>query len=668
MRPAHPKKLLLPVDVMTSERNILNRFYVVVLLLFVFVFSVGFKLLNIQFVHGEKYEKLGESRVYKNFVIPANRGNLYDANGNLLATSVPKYDIHFDAVTVSQEDFDEHLTALSEELSKFLGNSVQYHKNRMLNARKKGMRYLLIAKGLGYSEYLKMKSFPLFNKGPYKGGMITEQRTVRELPLGKIAERTVGKSNAGLEEAYNEYLQGKDGQQFKQKIANGLWKPVNNANEIEPKDGLDVISTIDINVQDIVHHALLSQLEKFEADHGTAIVMEVKTGEIKGMANLGRTKDGKYYEKRNYAIWESQEPGSTFKLIAMVAALEDKVVDTTMMFDTEGGRVKYYDRYVRDSDVGGYGIISAARGFELSSNTVFSKIITEGYKDNAKGFINRLEYMGIGQKTGIEIKGEGQPRIPHPGDKNWYGTTLPWLSFGYGVLMTPLQILNFYNAIANDGVVVKPKLIKEIRDRNQPVQVAKEEGRPNPIISKETVKIAQELLKNTVKRGTGKGIYSEHLPIAGKTGTAQSQYSGGSAQYVASFAGYFPADNPEYSCIVMINHPKKSLGFYGIQVAAPVFKDIADKIYNRTPRISTLQHKPVRDSSLIDEYSRYYTLAEQYKAVMPDLTGLSAMDAVPLLENMGLKTKVSGVGEIVKQSVAPGKKIDKGAVINLIAR
>ena len=653
---------------MTSEKKILNKFYLVVALIFVFVISVGFKLLNIQFVQGKEYEDLAQKNVYRNFTIPANRGNLYDANGSLLATSVPKYDIRFDAVTVNQKDFDENVNPLSKALSEMLGGSATTYKNKLEEARRKGNRYLLIAKDLRYSDYIKIKGFPLFEKGPYKGGIITEQVTMRELPLGEIAERTVGKGKSGLEGAYNEYLKGRDGRRLKQKIAKGQWKPVGDANEIEPKDGLDVISTIDVNIQDIAHHALLKQLEKFEADHGTAIIMEVKTGEIKALANLGRSKEGWYYEKRNYAIWETQEPGSTFKLPAMVAALEDKVVDTATVFDSEGGRVTYFDRVVRDSDINGYGEISAARAFEVSSNTVFSKIITEGYKDNAKAFIKRLEYMGLGQPIGLEINGEGTPHIPYPGDKNWYGTTLPWMSFGYGVSMTPLQILNFYNAIANDGVQVKPKLIKEIRDRDRLIKDFEKPIINNSVCSKETAKIAQTLMKDAVEKGTASAVKSDYLSMAGKTGTAQTSY--GNAQkraYTASFAGYFPADNPEYSCIVVVNQPNTAIGFYGSQVAAPAFKEIAEKMYTRTPQIDTVKTLITHNINVEQDFEKYFELLQKEKNIMPNLIGLSAMDALPLLENMGVNAKLDGNGIITNQSIVEGREIGENAIVKLTA-
>lgn len=403
----------------TTDKSILNRMYFVAGCLFIFAIAVGFKLLNIQFVHGEHYKELAEERTIRNFTIPANRGNLYDSNGSLLATSVPKYDIRFDAVTVSDKNFEENIGPLSNELSKMLGKAPSYYSRRLREARAHKQRYLLIARNLDYSEYMKMKSLPMFNLGAYKGGIITEQRTVREHPLGKMGERTVGYerrdengyyTRVGLEGAFSSYLRGKDGKQLKQKIAKGQWKPISDNNEVEPKDGFDVISTIDVNIQDIAHHSLLRQLEYFEADHGTVVVMETKTGEIKAMSNLGRTEDGSYYEKkRNYAVYEAHEPGSTFKLMAMVAALEDKVIDTSQVLDTENGVVRFYGRAVRDSHHGGYGEISAARAFEVSSNTAFTKMITGAYGDDPSRFTDRLDKMELNHKIGLEIKGEGSP-------------------------------------------------------------------------------------------------------------------------------------------------------------------------------------------------------------------------------------------------------------------
>lgn len=644
---------------MATEKHILYRLYIIAGGILLFAFAIAFKLVNIQIAEGEKYKELSDKRVYKNFTIPANRGNLYDAEGNLLATSVPEYDIRFDALTVSQENFDLYLNPLAKELSKMFDKPESYYVNVLRRARANKNRYFLVARGVGYSQYVKIKEFPMFRLGAYKGGFISEQRTVRQRPLGKIGERTVGHGQAGLEGAYDEYLKGKDGHRLKQKIAQGQWKPISDENEREPKDGLDVVSTIDINIQDIAHHALLSQLERFQADHGTVVVMETKTGEIKAMANLGRTDDGKYYEKRNYAVWESHEPGSTFKLMAMVAALEDKVVDTADVVDTEDGTVKYYDRVVRDSHRGGYGEISVARAFEVSSNTAFSKFIYEGYKDKPEAFVNRLDYMGLNRKIGLEIKGEGSPKIPHPDDSNWYGTTLPWMSFGYGVSITPLQTLAFYNAIANDGVMVKPRLIKEVRDRDKIIYDYNEPVIQNSVCSKETAGKVREMMRQTVKRGTATNIYNENFSMAGKTGTCLTGYGAGKggSEYIASFAGYFPAENPEYSCIVVISKPDRSIGYYGNIVAGPVFKTIAQKIYTDTPNVDQIDQQEATNTEVNKDFEKYFAVSQKYKTIVPDVKGLPAMDAVAILENLGLQVKLNGSGKIKKQSIQKGEKV-----------
>ena len=650
---------------MTDSKQILKRFYIVVGLFMLLPLFVGFKLIEIQFLEGEVYRDMAETQVYRKFTIEPNRGNIYDANMNLLATSVPKYEIRFDAVTASDIDFKENLKPLSNALSQFFGERVAYYQNKLRKARVTKNRYVFIARNLDYSEYMKVREFPLFNKGAYKGGFIAEQQTVREHPLGKVGERTVGYGNVGLEGAFNDYLKGEKGQRTKQKIAKGQWKPINDLHEIEPKDGYDVITTIDVNIQDIAHHALLEALERFEADHGSVVVMETKTGEVKAIANLGRSaKSGKYYEKINYAVYESHEPGSTFKLMSMAAALEDRVVDTTSIVDTQGGKIKYFDRTVRDSKLGGYGEINLAEAFEVSSNTAFSQMVYDNYKDKPEQFVNRLMNMGLGEKLGLQIKGEGKPNIPHPDDANWYGTTLPWLSFGYGVSLTPLQILTFYNAIANDGLKVKPKFIKEVRDKNQLVQDFSEVVYQGSVCSKETAQILQQLMENTVKRGTASHIYSENYSMAGKTGTCQTEYWIESGRYISSFAGYFPADKPKYSCIVVINKPNPDKGYYGSTVAAPVFQKIAHKIYKDTPVIDKVESFEVDYAN--QDFQNYYQLSQKYKTIMPDLKGLPLMDAVALLENMGLRVKIYGQGKVKEQSIPQGNKVEPNQIVNLI--
>ncbi|MRI01510.1 PASTA domain-containing protein [Kriegella sp. EG-1] len=659
-----------------SEKKILKRLYVVSAGLFLFAMAVIVKLVSIQMVDGDKYRNLAEKRTEKMFTIEPNRGNLYSDDGSLLATSVSRYTVRFDAVTVSDEDFQENVKPLANELAKLLGKSSSHYQQLLRKAKAHKNRYALIARSLDYSEYTALKQFPLFEKGPYKGGLIIEQKTVREHPLGKIAERSVGyerfdengySTRVGLEGAFGQYLRGIEGKRLKQKIAKGQWKPIGLDNIVEPKDGYDVVSTIDINIQDIAHHGLLGQLEKYNADHGCVIVMETATGEVKAISNLGRTKDGKYYERLNYAIGEASDPGSTFKLMNMVAALEDKVIDTSTVIDTENGRWKIYRKTVRDSKHGGYGEISMAKAFVVSSNTAFAKMIHTNYKDNPEKYVNRLREMKIHQELGLPIKGEGKPLLRNPGDKGWSGISLAQMAYGYEVLMTPLQILTFYNAIANDGEMVKPRLIKEVKEWNTTIQKFEKEVIDPSICSKETVKKVQALMANVVseKNGTGHRLYSPNFSMAGKTGTAQKNYGSSDPSkfgYISSFSGYFPADNPKYSCIVVIHEPDKSVGYYGADVAGPVFKSIAQKIYANNPLVNEVELMTADNQKLDTAYQKYYTEAQKAHNSVPNVKGMSGMDAVAILENLGLEVEVIGNGKVKKQSISQGtaiKKVDK---------
>mgnify|MGYP006283239973 CR=1 FL=1 len=651
---------------MKENKSLYLRFYAIMLLLVVFAGGIIYKIVHIQTVDGEHYKTLANQKVYKTSIIEPNQGNLYDTNMNLLATSVPQYELRFDAVTVKEEDFNQNVIALSEALGKFFDKPSLYYSNKLKRARKQGNRYLFLAKGINYIQLKEIRTFPIFNLGKYKGGLIVEQSIKRENPLGEIGRRTVGYRNVGIEGAYKEYLQGKAGKQFKQKISKGQWKSLYDSNSIEPQDGLDVVSTIDINIQDIAHHALLRQLENFEAEHGSVIVMETKTGEIKAISNLGRTENGKYFEERNFAIYESHEPGSTFKLMSLAAALDDKVVDTSQMIDTKGGVVTYYGSKVTDSRKGGYGIISIGKGFQVSSNTVFAQMITDSYKQNPEKFVNRLSNMGLNQKIGLDIKGEGTPKIPHPDDKNWYGTTLPWMSFGYGVSMTDLQTLTFYNAIANDGIKVKPRFIKKILKKGQVVESFENPEILNSVCTKETAQILQDLLKKTVEAGTAKNIYNENYSMAGKTGTCQLEYWHRDDLYIASFAGYFPAEDPKYSCIVTIHKPKKSLGYYGSTVAAPVFSEIVEKIYTKTAIKKKVDIEKINNLHKTKVVNEKLAVSEEAIDKMPDLTGMSLMDAIAILENMGFSVEYKGEGIVKNQSVNKGEEIKNINKITLI--
>ncbi len=659
-----------------TEKNILTRLYIVAGFLFLFAIAVLVKLVSIQMVEGDKYRKLAMDRTEKMFTIAPKRGNLYSDDGSLLATSVSRYTIRFDAETVGKRDFEDNVKPLSEALAKLLGNSSSHYQQLLRKAKENKNRYALIARNLDYSDYVAVKQFPLFNKGPYKGGLIIEQKIVREHPLGKIAERSVGYervdedgyyTRVGLEGAFGQYLRGVEGKRLKQKIAKGQWKPIGWDNIVEPKDGYDVVSTIDINIQDIAHHALLGQLEKYNAEHGCVIVMETKTGEVKAISNLGRTSEGKYYERLNYAIGESHEPGSTFKLMSMVVALEDKVIDTNTVIDTEKGTFKVYNRTVRDSKHGGYGKISAAKAFEVSSNTAFAKIINNNYKDNPEKFVNRLMNMNLHRELGLPVNGEGTPVIRYPGDKGWSGVSLAWMSHGYEVSLTPLQTLTFYNAIANDGEMLKPRLIKAVKEWDKTILKFEKEVINPSICSKETAHKVQQLLKDVVekKHGTGHGLYSPNFSMAGKTGTTQKNYVSKDPEvmkYISTFAGYFPADDPKYSCIVVIHEPDKSVGYYGADVSGPVFKSVAQKIYASSPLVDEVDVNDAETKNLEEDYQRYFAASNKKYNEVPNVEGMSGMDAVSILENLGIQVEVKGNGKVKKQSIAKGtdlKKVNK---------
>ncbi len=655
--------------------------------MFVFGLAVVFKLFSIQFLHGEKYKALAEKRVVKDVVIPANRGNVYSANGNLLATSITKYDIRLDAVTSSSKNFEKYLKPLSDSLSNFKGKSSSYYQHELKKARDNKNRYYLLARNIGYSDYIRIRNFPLLELGAFKGGLIVEQSTKREHPMGGIAQRTIGYERVdeqgnvtrpGIDGAFGiKFLRGVDGQRKKQRIGKGQWKPLNDANEIEPKDGYDVYTTIDVNIQDIAHHSLLEQLEKYKADHGCVVVMETKTGEIKAISNLGRSSKGYYYEKRNYAVWESHEPGSTFKLMAVAAALEDKLIDTSDVVDTEKGVLTYYGKKVRDSKWGGYGRISVSEAFEVSSNTGIVKAIYNAYKGKPEKFVDRLYAMNLDDTLQIPIIGEGKPVIPDPRIKNgkWSGIALQWMSYGYNVRLTPLQALTFYNAIANNGEMVRPRFLREVKEFGKIIKSFDKDVINKQVCSQETVSKLQQLLKNVVekKHSTGNRLYSKNFSMAGKTGTAQTEYWmkdwSKDKRYISSFTGYFPAENPKYSCIVVIHKPDTSVGYYGADVSGPVFKRIAQKIYTDTPLVDEIGTLSVKKASVEKEYEAYYKTAQTYKTIMPSVIGLPAMDALALLENMNVnvKVKIQGSGTIKKQSIDKNIKLKDNQTIVLTA-
>ncbi len=698
------------------ESNVkLKRLYLVFLGLFLFASAIVFKIGQIQFAERDLWlsKAKSQSAAYKN--IKAVRGNIYASDGSLLATSIPIYEVRCDLNTeaLTDEIFDENIDSLSVCLSElFNDRSPLDWKLKLIEARNNGERYHLIKRKVRYDKLKKLRTFPIFNKGRYKGGLIYLQQNKREKPFQVLAARTIGYSRegikpVGLEGAYDSELSGVSGKRLMQKIAGGVWMPINDENEIEPQDGADLYTTIDINIQDVAEKALLKQLEKHKADHGCVVLMEVSTGEVRAIANLSKTKSGGYYELYNYAVGESTEPGSTFKLASYMAALEDGHIDITDSVDTEKGKHTFYDTDMYDSHEGGYGTITYKRAFEVSSNIGVAKMVSEHYGKNPQAFIDRLYKFGIQNPLGLEIFGEGKPNIKSASDKSWSGISLPWISHGYELTMTPLQILTLYNGVANDGVMVKPQFVREIKKMGSTVKEFEPQVLNKKLCADRTLKKLKSMLEGVVENGTAKNLRNSHFKIAGKTGTAQianEKYGykyKSKVSYQASFVGYFPADNPKYSCIVVVNAPSRNV-YYGNLVAGPIFKEIADKVYATSIEIhDEVQKQDVAERPFIpvskNSYRRdlelaYNTLginyefrsaditwahvltqgnkAELYKRrvitnLVPDVVGMNIQDALFILENQGMAVTFNGAGTVKRQSLRAGDKFTKGQKIAL---
>ena len=700
---------------MSKQQKLIRRVYPIYMLLILFGLGILFKIGQVQFIEGDHWQELAKSYSTKHRKIDAIRGNIYASDGSLIATSVPKYEVRFDlnAEAITKELFAKNIDTLCFELSKLLPDKAQYQwKSELTQARKNGARYHLIRRKLSYTQIKKMRKFPLFNRGKYKGGFISIQQNKREKPFQVLASRTIGYSRdnskpVGLEGAYNKILSGTQGLQLMQKIAGGIWMPIEDENEIEPEDGSDIITTIDINIQDVAENALLEQLTKQDADHGCVVLMEVATGEVKAIANLNKTKSGNYWETYNYAVGESTEPGSTFKLASLIAALEDGYIDLTDSVETGNGMYKFYDRKMYDSRIGGYGKITIKRAFEVSSNIAVARTISENYRNNPQKFIDRLYKMNLHQKLGIEIYGEGEPRIKSANDPTWSGISLPWISHGYEVSLTPLQILAFYNAVANDGKMVRPRFVKEIRKVGKPIKTFGPEVINPAICSKSTIEKAKAMLEGVVQQGTATNLKNANFKIAGKTGTAQiykvkTGYKT-DVSYQASFVGYFPAKNPMYSCIVVVNAPSKNV-YYGNLVAGPIFKEIANKVYatsiqlheeiQNTAQLAERTPIPVSKNGnqydLNNVYSELNVPSSQngenatwvaastgrdkvtlYKRVfkagiIPNFIGMDLKDAIYIIENMGLKADFTGKGTIKEQTPNAGTKVENIDRVKLI--
>jgi cell division protein FtsI (penicillin-binding protein 3) len=696
------------------KKDILWRVYLVYFAILIFGIAIICKIVYIQFKEGPQLKEKAQTQELKVFDLEANRGNILDRKGSLLATSVPIFEIRFDVSSpyISDEQFRLKADSIASGIANILKLNKHKTKRSLINARNKGNRYFLMGRRVTYEQLKQIKKLPILRHGKYRGGLIAIQKTRRAKPYNELAARTIGYVNqkenlfVGLEGAYTDILTGKNGKMVMRRINHGDWVPIHDDNEVEPKDGLDIVSTIDIHIQDVAEHALLKQLLENNAFQGCAVVMDVNTGHIIANANLRfDSSDSKYKEIYNYSIGESIEPGSTFKLASILAALEDDKIKLTDSLFTGEGYTRYYNRDMKDVHKIGNGRITVRDAFEHSSNVGISRVIYESYKQNPSEFVESLYSMSINNKLGLKILGEGTPKIKHPSKKStWYGTSLPWMSIGYELTITPLQTLTYYNAIANNGEMVKPMFVYEIKEGGATIEKFDTEIINKEIASESTVDSAKSLLEGVVARGTARRIFKNSpYKVAGKTGTAQIAINGhyNKRNYNASFVGYFPADDPKYSMIVVINNPASGK-YYGGVVAAPVFKEIADNLYstiiaaefnngvideiNSIPKPkkpiyladikSIFAHLNINDkitypitgdwvvASSSKETTTFDEVAFNTKTV-PNVVGMKAKDAIYILENMGIKTSINGRGKVTRQSVKAGKAIKSEQSITL---
>ncbi len=702
------------------RKVILVRTYTAFAFTCVFAAAILFYLIKIQYIEKEKWTNLADSLSTSIQTVEPSRGNIFACDFSLLATSLPIYDFHIDGMAPGFKDdeiFENNIDSLALMLSQEFddGRSKAEYKRILTNVRKHKDRYYLLKRKVSYTQMRRVIKFPIFRMGKYKGGLTIEEKNRREKPFDNLAERTIGYSvkgiaPVGVEGAFDKDLTGKPGKRVMQRIAGGTWIPVNDEEQIDAQNGRDIITTIDVNIQDVAEQALMRTLVLNDAQWGTAILMEVNTGEIRAIANLTKVSEGQYTEQYNYAVGESLEPGSTFKLTSMLSLLDDGKAKMTDMYDTEGGQKRYFaSATMYDSEAGGHGIVNLQQAFEISSNVAISKAVYQAYKDHPSQFVDHLKKLKLNKPIGLQITGEGKPHIKEPKDKDWYGTTLPWSSIGYEIKVTPLQVITLYNAIANNGKMVKPLFVKQISQTGKVIKEFKTDVMVEQVCKPSTLKNLRAMMEGVVLHGTATNLRSPNYTVAGKTGTAlvaDGRFGYAKQIYRSSFVGYFPANNPQYTCMVMVNGPSKGI-YYGSAVAGPVFKEIADKVFASStdlhpelqftfrddslelPQVKIAYHDDVKniynklgvsshqknDTSDHNDHEwvsaevnkKTVTLQQQkmQKEMVPNVKGMGLKDAVYLLENSGLRVFVEGAGKVQQQSLLPGQKIIKGMSINL---
>ncbi len=693
---------------MNIKKSILLRVRVAFLFILLFSGAIIGRISQIQFGQGSYWKQKAKEKNLSYRVVKATRGNIYSDNGSLLATSVPYYHVALDPTACKPEVYREAIDSLCVKLAAFFGGkSARDFRQRIDNARLAKKKYVALSNRLiNHQEKKMMRNWPIFREGRYKGGVLFEKTDRRVFPFALLGKRTVGNINqesrgvVGLEFSFNRQLGGQNGEALFERIAGESWKPVNTGTEIKPEPGLDIMTTIDINLQDVAEASLLRAVEAHQADYGCVVVMEVATGEVKAMANLGKLPNGGYTETYNYSVGGLTDPGSTFKLPTMIALLEETAISPTDSIDTDKGSFRYYDLEIQDSKR--HGKVTVQQAFEMSSNVAFVKMMIEHFADKPQRYLDYLQSFGLTQPLGFQMKGEGKPYIKTLNDKTWSGTTLPWMAVGYESRISPLHMLTFYNAVANNGKMIQPIIVKEVRMADEVLESYQPVVINEKICSDKTLKQVRSMLEGVVDHGTARNIKNNDYLIAGKTGTSQKikngRYIRGS--YYTSFIGYFPANSPKYSCAVVIDNPK-GIQQYGSDVAAPVFKDIADKVYAQdvqmhkqlppqymaeTTTFPLLKAGHMEDLRLVcnelgvsnhaEENEEWVEASPRAEAVfwrtrttnegvVPDVRGMTLKDALFLLENKGLRVNHIGRGRVTSQTQLPGTKVLQGSTIFL---
>ncbi|MHA7877426.1 MAG: penicillin-binding protein [Bacteroidota bacterium] len=700
---------------MTHKQTMLLRTRITFLGILFFAIAIVVKLVHIQLLQGARWVKEAEVAGIAYRPIKATRGNIYADDGSLLATSLPFYRVAFDPCIVDEATFQKQVEPLSQLLASFYKDkSTEEYQQLIQDARQAKRRYLILnKKWIDYQAKKAMSQWPVFCQGRWRGGILFEKVEKRFQPFKNLATRTIGFINAneygaGLEYSFNKDLRGVDGSALYQKTVGGDWKMVYGGSYERPIHGYDLETTIDINLQDVVHNSLYKVLQASEAAYGCAIVMEVKTGEIKAIVNLSRTSEAQYKEYYNYAVGNqgATEPGSTFKLVSMLALLEETSLALTDIIDTGDGRFQFFDRIMKDVRQGGFGEITVQEIFENSSNIGVARLINETFGEHPQKFIDYIHKLHLSEPLDLQMVGMGEPLIKHPKRPDWSGVTLPWMSIGYELKITPLHTLTLYNAVANDGKLVQPLIVKRIKQANRTIKEFHSNVLNKKICTDATLEKLKTMLEGVVERGTARKFRHGFYQIAGKSGTANKVVNGRyTHDTYASFVGYFPTVSPRYSCIVVVDSPQGEAWHFGTSVAT-VVKDIADKVAAKdlatqdfistssslepSDTFATIKAGYQRDlaqlcdvlgvsyysqepgatwvrSTIDDDRMVWKPHGTSHAGGVPHVIGMTLKDALFLLENYGFKVTVQGYkgGRVKAQSLPPYTKASKEGNIML---